>query len=135
MTQDMTTDSVLAALERGSIDPKSFSHAAHIEAGWQLLDETDFGAAVTRMSSALKRLAAAVGRPDKYHETITVAFLALISERRSLCPKGHSFADFRAHNPDLFAGDVLTRYYDKATLDSELARRAFVLPRGAEMRA
>jgi hypothetical protein len=128
----MTKDTVLTALERGGIDPASFSHAAHVEAGWLLLGETEFGEAVTRMSKALRRLAAAVGRPDKYHETITIAFLALIAERRSACPADHSFADFRARNPDIFERGVLAHYYDRATLDSDLARRAFVLPRASQ---
>lgn len=55
MTRTATTDTVLAALERGTIDPKAFSHAAHVEAAWLLVGEAGFGDAVTRMSAALRR--------------------------------------------------------------------------------
>ena len=48
-----------------------------------MLGRYPFGEAVTRFSRGLRLLAAKAGRPEIYHETITVAFLALIGERRA----------------------------------------------------
>ena len=46
-----------------------------------------------------------------------------------LDPQDLDWHSFAANHPDLFAGDLLARYYDKATLATPLAKRCFVLPR------
>ena len=56
-----------------------------------------------------------------------IAFLSLIAERLA----GESFADFEsfaAANPDLMQKSALVRWYAPERLNSDLARRAFLLP-------
>jgi hypothetical protein len=89
-----------------------------------------FGEAVDRFSRGLKLLAARAGRPDIYHETITVAFLALINERRARA-KTQSWDEFRSHNADLLDKRCLEKWYTPEQLSSDLARGTFCLPRGA----
>jgi hypothetical protein len=73
----------IAAFERGSVDPAAFPHAAHVRLGFEMLGRYDFGEAVSRFSRGLRLLANKAGKPQLYHETITVAFLAIIAERRA----------------------------------------------------
>jgi hypothetical protein len=92
-----------------------------------LLCRHSFGEAVSRFSRGLRLLTAKAGRPQLYHETITVAFLALINERRAREVAG-SWSDFAQDNPDLFDKRCLERWYTAEQLKSDLARRAFCLP-------
>ena len=89
---------------------------------------------VRRFCEGLQRFAAASGRPNLYHETVTWAFLLLIRERlaRALRRSGSlpSWDEFVADNKDLLKGKdyVLKEYYRDETLKSEFARATFVLP-------
>ena len=87
----------------------------------------------TRAPLAGRREAAALGHAERYHETITWAYLALVNERLHAADAPADFDAFAGANPDLFdrTGGALARLYDRATLESPLARRVFLLPRSA----
>ena len=117
----------LRAFESGGLDPAQFPHAEHLRFGYEMLNRYSFGEAVSRFSAGLKLLAAKAGKPEVYHETITVAFLALINERRAR-DKTQAWPEFKHDNADLFDKRCLERWYGAEQLGSELARRAFCLP-------
>ena len=81
-------------------------------------------------STSLRRFAASLGKADRYHETITWAFLLLIRERMARAGNGMDWAEFAAANDDLLSWEqsVLKKYYREETLASDLARVTFVLP-------
>jgi len=120
----------VAAFEDTTLPPERFHHADHIRLAWLLLAADDLPAALDRFRRGLRRYAAALGKADLYHETITVAYVLLIHERREGGPAGEPFEDFARRNPDLLAWrpGVLDRYYRPETLASERARRVFLLP-------
>jgi hypothetical protein len=118
----------LQAFEAGAVDPTRFPHAEHVRVGYEMLSRYSFGDAVSRFSRGLKLLAAKAGRPQLYHETITVAFLALINERRAQNP-GETWSEFQAKNADLFDKRCLEKWYAAEQLESDLARRTFCLPK------
>jgi hypothetical protein len=122
-----TTDDELAALESGALDPRAFPHREHVRFAYGMLERFPFGEAVARFSRGLRLLAAKAGRPEVYHETITVAFLALINERRVRLGF-QNWNEFKATNSDLFDKHCLEEWYDAEQLASDLARRAFCLP-------
>jgi hypothetical protein len=117
------------AFETGTLDPAAFPHSEHLRLGYEMLARYPFGEAVQRFSRGLKLLAAKAGRPEIYHETITVAFLALLNERRARCG-GYGWAEFQANNGDLFDKRCLEKWYSAEQLGSDLARRTFCLPQG-----
>jgi hypothetical protein len=125
----MTDEQFLAALELCELPAQDFTHAAHVRAGYLHLRAGGFDAALGRMRSAIQRYAAHLGEPGKYHETITVAYLALIQERLSGGGDAGDWVSFQERNPDLFERDLLLRHYSRSELESDLARRAFILPR------
>ena len=126
MRSDAITEE-LRAFETGLLDAAQFPHAEHVRFGYEMLGRYSFGEAISRFSGALKLLAAKAGKPEIYHETITVAFLALINERRARDATG-TWTQFRAHNADLFDKRCLEKWYGTEQLGSDLARRAFCLP-------
>ena len=124
------TTEELRALEAGALDPAKFPHAEHIRLGYEMLTRHPFGHAVDRFSRGLKLLSAKAGRPEVYHETITVAFLALINERRA-SDGAQDWPEFKRANADLFDKRCLQKWYTAEQLASDLARRTFCLPQGA----
>ena len=124
---DVDTREELLAFETGTLDPAMFPHAEHIRLGYEMLARHPFGEAVMRFSRGLRLLAAKAGRPQVYHETITVAFLALVNERRA---RGgpQSWAEFKRTNADLFDKRCLEKWYSAEQLASDLARKTFCLP-------
>jgi HD-like signal output (HDOD) protein len=119
---------MLEDFEAGRIDPKDFPHRAHVEVGYELLRRYRFPEALLHLARGLRLLTAKAGRSDAYHETITVAFLALIAERR-LSGQYADFNDFAERNPDLLRKEVLNELYEAERLQSALARHTFILPR------
>ena len=122
----MTDQEFLAALESCSLPATAFRHHDHLRAGWAYLQGMPFGAALDRMRETLQRYAASHGQPERYHETVTVAYMSLLQTHRALNP-AETWEQFVAANPALFEAGLLGRFYERATLESSLARRVFVL--------
>src|SRR3954447_26143677 len=135
MVEDDPTSAadLLARFEDTTLPNERFHHADHVRVAWEYLERHPPLEALGRFTAALRRYATAHGAPEKYHETITVAYLFLIAERRARLGAGHSWAEFAAANADVlrWKGGVLERYYRPGTLGSDLARRIFVLPDAA----
>ena len=125
----MTDAEFIAALESCTLPPADFGHSAHLRAAYLYLRQGSFGQAIDRTEAAIRRYAASLGQTDRYHDTITVGFLALIRQR--ICERGDGggWGAFAAANPDLFDRELLLRYFPKSQLESPLARKVFVLPR------
>src|SRR5262245_24805575 len=99
--EGMTDEEFIAALERCSLPETEFTHAAHVRAAYLYICAGSFGEAIDRMAAAIRGYAGSLGKPDRYHDTITIGFLALIRER--ICERGDGggWRAFAAANPDL----------------------------------
>ncbi len=126
----MDDEALVRAFEAGEEPAGGFHHAQHVHVAWWYLREHPLPEAMKRFSESLRRFATAQGKPTLYHETVTVAFLLIISERLADGDGDGSWDAFVARNPDLFAWkpSVLDRYYRPETLWSERARASFVMP-------
>lgn len=71
-----------------------------------------------------------MGKGDRYHETVTWAYLLLLNERIQRMPPDTGWEAFAAANTDLFGphNSILLRYYRPETLQSQVARRSFLMP-------
>ena len=121
------TDAELERFEAGDVDPAAFDHTAHVRLAFEMCERYPFHIALARYATGLQRVAASLGRPEKYHATVTVAFLALVAERRVRTGVG-DWESFAAAAPDLLDRRALLRWYDPAQLADEVARATFVLP-------
>ncbi len=118
---------LLECFMRGELETASFPHREHVRVACAMLQRYEFAEAVLHFSRTLRAMAARAGKPTAFHQTITIAFLALIAERMGCTPHA-DFASFAAANPDLFDRNVLARWYRPERLATELARSSFVLP-------
>jgi hypothetical protein len=126
---------LIRRFEDGTLAETGLHHADHVRLAWLYLSRQPLLPALERFTSGLKRFAAAAGKIDRYHETITWAWLLLIHERMERAGRPPDWRGFITANADLLDREkgVLTGYYKEDTLASELARRVFVLPdRGFE---
>jgi hypothetical protein len=124
----VTDREFLRALENCELPESEFGHAAHVRAAYLYLQDFDFAVALERIRRAIRNYARHLGKPDRYHETITVAYVVLIQQH--ICERGSAggWLAFARDNVELFEPDLLQRFYSQAQLDSEMARRIFVLP-------
>ena len=133
----MTDPDIVRGFEELTLLPASFRHREHLLVAWSYLRALPFPEAGARFAGNLRRFARAHGSEAKYHETITWAYLALLSEQMHASVSARapdaSFAAFLGENPDLLAPahGALAPFYDPETLASPRAREAFVLPRPA----
>ena len=127
----MTDAEFAAAFENATLEDE-FHHRDHVRMGWIYLRQHPLLDALARFSAALRRYAEAKGKPDRYHETITLAFLLLIYERMQNAPAAN-WDEFAAKNGDLFDWNpsVLATYYRPELLASDDARARFLLPDGS----
>jgi hypothetical protein len=112
-----------------SLAADQFHHQQHVQVAWLFVRKHGMPAALGEFSTAIKRFADAKGATGLYHETITWAFLLLIAERQARNPAA-TWPQFEAANADLLVWkpSILERYYSKELLESELARRTFLMP-------
>src|SRR5437588_468140 len=84
---------------------------------------------IGRFSDAPRRFAAAQGKPNLYHETITWAYVLIIRQRMAQSAN-QEWDEFAQNNPDLFVSKkgILSRYYSEEVLNSDLARKVFIFP-------
>ncbi|MCH9670017.1 MAG: hypothetical protein K0U93_01085 [Gammaproteobacteria bacterium] len=121
---------LLRQFEFLGIDPDRFGHREHLQAGYEMLRKYPFLEASSRYAVAINAMATRAGAPEKFHVTVTLAFLSLIAERLELSDSSGraDFDAFIAANQELLAPNLLERWYSPERLHSELARSQFVLP-------
>jgi hypothetical protein len=107
----------------------SFHHADHVRLAFAYLSQYPVLQALQKFASALKRFAAARGKTQLYHETITHAYFFLIRERMARS-RAADWEQFANQNSDLlqWKDGILSRYYQDSTLKSDFARNVFVFP-------
>jgi hypothetical protein len=125
----MSNEQLIRQFESDTLPEDSFHHADHVRLAFAYLSQYPPLPALDKFCGALKRYAAARGKSQLYHETITHAYFFLIRERVARSP-ATDWDEFSRRNLDLLTWEdgILSRYYEEATLQSELARAVFVFP-------
>jgi hypothetical protein len=120
----MTDVELTRALERGEI--KDFHHASHLHVAWVYLDESSsVQQAARKMRNTLRRFAAAAGKAEKYHETITLFWVHLLAYAAS---RAERLEDVVRANPLLLEKNFPLAYYSPERLFSDEARISWVEP-------
>src|SRR6516165_12495878 len=97
----MATDCAdLERFLRGEIAAASFPHREHVRMAFEMLRRHDFAETVLHFSRALRAMARQAGKPQAFHQTVTIAFLSLIAERLD-GGRWEDFGAFARDNPDL----------------------------------
>lgn len=132
--QLLSDSEFLQQFEDASLDPSLFKHVGHLRGAFLFLQREPMLLAQRHFTQTLQRYAAALGAPDKFHATVTYALLAIMSARQGV-QQCANWREFLQKNPDLTqdASKLLSQYYHPETLESEQARKTFVLPDKASL--
>ncbi len=127
----MTDSEFLTAIENCRYPIADFHHVEHLRLGWLLLSKMDLAPASTCAARTLRRFTQHYGRADRYHETITQAWMRLLSSHEE-----REFCEFLALHGHRVALALLHRHWRRETLRSDAARAAWVelRPRSATAR-
>ena len=112
---------------RGELDPRSFPHREHVRMAFEMLRRHSFVETALHYSQALRLMTEKIGKPEVFHQTVTIAFLALIAERMD-SGGPQDFASFATANPALMDRSAVARCYPPGRLGLDAARRTFILP-------
>jgi len=126
----MNEQQLISLFENGGLDPARFDHEMHLRLAWAYLRREPLPEVMIRMRDGLRAFTAKLGVPQKYHETITFAFILLLHERRAVAGPDAPFDACIKGEPALSPGwqQSLGAWYERETLDSAEARRHFRLP-------
>ena len=95
----MNDAAFLAGLEACTLPDTEFGHTGHVRAGYLYLKSMDYAAALVKIRSVIRNYAAALGKPERYHETITVAYLSLILRTHDRAWRQRRLVGFRGEQP------------------------------------
>ena len=124
----MTDVELTRALERGEIANEDFHHVSHLHVAWVYLAESSsVRQAANKMRDTLRRFAAAAGKPQKYHETITLFWVHLLSVADA-ANGGERLEEIVRANPQLLEKNFPLAYYSAERLFSNEARASWVEP-------
>ena len=124
----MTDVELTRALERGEIANEDFHHASHLQVAWVYLAESSsVQEAANKMRDTLRRFAAAAGRPEKYHETITLFWVHLLSNACA-AGRGERLQEIVQASPQLLEKNFPLTYYSAERLFSDQARTSWMEP-------
>jgi len=123
----MTDSEFLEAFEACLIPASEFHHRDHLRLALVYLRRYGAGAAASRIAESIRRYAAHLGKADKYHETVTQAWLQMVHAAASSTQVA-TLDQLIAKHPELLDKNALDRYYSADLLNSAAARLSFVPP-------
>lgn len=127
-TLHLNDEEFLRAFETCELPNTAFHHGDHVRAAWLYVRRFGESDAATRLSERILRFATHYGSPQKYHYTMTVAWVRLIAAAQRDTPNVVRFEDFLAAHPHLLDMRALSKYYSASRLGSAAARAEWIEP-------
>lgn len=117
------------AFEKCEIIPEDFDHAAHLRLAYIYLCETSIEAVGERMKGSLLKYLNHLGSGrDKYHETLTQAWIRAVAYFMAVSDGCDSSFAFISQHRQLLNSKIMLTHYSGQLLFSVKARSAFVEP-------
>jgi hypothetical protein len=92
------------------------------------LKASDATQAAERMATGVRRFANHHGATQKYHHTLTLAWMRLVAAALVETPEGLAFEGFLVAHPELRDKNLLAKYYSQELLQTTAARKGWVGP-------
>ena len=115
--------------EATRLDPKLFSHEAHLRLAWIHITRYGINNAIINITTQLKQYVQHLGAAEKYNETVTIAAIKAVHYFMSKS-KTSGFKEFILHNSRLKTGfrELLNHHYTTDIFNSESAKKVFLEP-------
>ena len=122
----LTDDELVRGFEEGSLS--AFPHAEHVRLTIVYLMRHGRDETIRKLSDGLLRFATGKGQPEKFHVTMTRAWVELIESAVRAHPEIDNPGTLVARCPQLLDRDALLRFYSPARLHGADARERWVPP-------
>ena len=127
-TAALEEDALLEAFESCRLPAAQFHHADHIRLAWIYLGRMSEAEATARIEGSIRQFAAHNGVSEKYHHTITLAWMRLVAAARRAAPSAQGFEAFAEQHRELFDVKALSNYYSLERLGSTQAKLEWAEP-------
>jgi hypothetical protein len=105
-----------------------FRHRQHINLAFYAVHRYGMPDAVGTICGWIRQIAAYERAPQKYHHTVSRAWVELVAHHVAADPDCTDFGTFAGRNPALLDKRLLARHYRSSTLADGPARRGWVEP-------
>ncbi|HEV3289369.1 MAG TPA: hypothetical protein VG123_10265 [Streptosporangiaceae bacterium] len=105
-----------------------FRHRQHINLAYYAVRRYGMPDAIGTICAWIRQIAAYERAPQKYHHTVSRAWVEAVAYHVAEDPGCDDFEDFAARNPALLDKRLLGRHYRSATLAATAARSGWVEP-------
>jgi hypothetical protein len=126
MLRRLSDDEFVRGFEAGTLE--DFPHADHVRLTVIYLTRHGREATLRRMATGIRSFATAKGAPEKFHATVTRAWVELVDSARRAHPAAVDAAALVAACPLLLDRHALLRFYSRERLDSPEARAGWLTP-------
>jgi hypothetical protein len=129
MKTDAEIEAMVRSFEDGSLPHSEWTHASHLLVGLWYLSRHPRDHATRLVRDGIRRYNHVHGRDSGYHETITLAWLAVIVEFLARCDRAQPISVLAEMLSDGCGDkDYLLRYYSRERLMSDEARQTWMPP-------
>ncbi|MFE3187447.1 hypothetical protein ACFXHA_00475 [Nocardia sp. NPDC059240] len=108
-------------------EAERFGHRQHVHLTWLAVRRRGVTAAIELVSNGIQRTARYAGAPQKYHVTVSRAWVELVGHH-AMESGEEDFAAFADHHRALLDKRLLNRFYRPGTLALPRARQGWVEP-------
>ena len=105
-----------------------FRHRQHINLAFYAVRRFGMPDAVGKICTWIQQIAAYERAPQKYHHTVSRAWVEMVAQHVAADPDCTDFETFARRNPALLDKRLLRRHYRSSTLAAEPARHGWVEP-------
>jgi hypothetical protein len=121
-----TDDELVAGFESATLP--AFPHGDHVRLTIIYLTRLGRDETLRKLYDGLRRFATAQGKPDKFHVTMTRAWVDLVESALRAHPHGEHPSALVTNCPELLDRDALLRFYTPERLNSPEARASWLPP-------
>lgn len=97
----MTDGELIDGFASSTLLPEAFHHREHVRLTWLYLERHGRIETERRLIAGLRALAGRAGKPDKFDEALTLAWVAAIDSARDRRPGTATFDAFACRHPQL----------------------------------
>jgi hypothetical protein len=124
-----SAEAELAEILPGITGPSGqFRHRQHINLAFVAVRRYGMPEATTRICDWIQHIAAYERAPQKYHHTVSQAWVEIVAHHVDADPHCADFDTFARRNPALLDKRLLSRHYRSSTLAADPARHGWVEP-------
>ncbi len=129
MKTDADIELLVRSFEECTLPRPQWTHTAHLTVALWYLIHYPRNEATERIRRGIERYNLSVANPTGYHETVTLAWIAVICRFLAARREGESVAELdESLSRECGGVDYLLRFYSKDRLFSEISRRTWVPP-------